>query len=169
MSLFPPALSFVLDNEDRQREYATVPDAGGFAISGINSHAWPQDFEFISAIPQEHRGPAVSAFYQTEYWDEMKLEGLDSQDLANRVMDMGVNGGAHESIELLQRAANTLGSALTVDGILGPVSTGALNALNEENLLLAFKRARLQHYQEIVDANPSRAQYLSAWEARATA
>ena len=45
MSIWTTAYNWMLDNEDAEREYKVVPDAppGAFAISGINSAAFPPD------------------------------------------------------------------------------------------------------------------------------
>jgi len=76
MAQFPPALDFILDNEDRNREYAIVADTGGQAIAGINSRSWPTAFANIERTPQAQRGPAVANFYKTEFWDVMRLGGV---------------------------------------------------------------------------------------------
>lgn len=167
MSQFAPALNFVLDHEDRNREYAIVRDAGGFAIAGVNSRAWRTAYNNIAGMPQSQRAAAVANFYQTEFWNVMRLGGLTSQDLANRVLDCGVNCGLYTATKMLQSAANALGASLGVDGILGPVSLGAINGIDPERMLAAYRQARLEHYEEIVKLNPANAVYLPAWKARA--
>ena len=49
MSDFSVCFEWMMDNEDARRAYAQVPDAppGAFAISGINSAAFPIDFADI--------------------------------------------------------------------------------------------------------------------------
>lgn len=169
MSQFPPALNFLLDNEDRNREYAIVPDPGGNAIAGINSRSWPTAYANIARMPQVQRASAVANFYQTEFWNVMQLGGLDSQDLANRVLDCGVNCGLYTATRMLQRAANSLGLDLSVDGILGPVSLDAINGIDPERMLAAYRQARVELYENIVKLNPADEVYLPAWKARAMA
>lgn len=169
MSQFPPALNFLLDNEDRNREYAIVPDPGGNAIAGINSRSWPTAYANIARMPQVQRAPAVANFYQTEYWNVMQLGGLDSQDLANRVLDCGVNCGLYTATRMLQTAANSLGANLDVDGILGPVSREAINRIDPERMLAAYRVARIAHYEKIAELHPEDGVYLPAWTARAMA
>lgn len=169
MSQFLPALNFVLDNEDRNREYAVVPDPGGAAIAGINSRAWPTAYDRIYRLPQSQRASAVAKFYQTEFWDVMRLGGLESQDLANRVLDCGVNCGLYTATRMLQAAANSLGAGLSIDGILGPVSLDAINGIEPERMLAAYRQARVEHYEKIVALNPADEVYLPAWKARAMA
>lgn len=169
MSQFAPALDYLLNNEDRLRQYEVVSDPGGAAIAGINSSVWPTAYDNICRIPQNQRGPAVANFYLTEFWNVMRLGGLESQGVANRVLDEGVNAGPYTATRMLQQAANELGASLQVDGILGPKSMEAINAIDPERLLAAYRQARLKRYQDIAAKNPDRAKYLPAWEARALA
>ena len=161
MSQFPPALDYVLNFEDAARSYANVPDVGGYAIAGINSKSWPASYAAILACEQSSRGPMVATFYQNSFWTPMKLGGLDSQDLANRVLDAGVNMGIGTAIKLMQNAANLLKPGLVeVDGANGPNTLAAVNSLEPEAILAAFRSLRLGHYQEIVDNDSSKAVYL---------
>jgi len=168
MSQFSPALSFLLANEDRLREYAAVPDVGGCAIAGINSASFPADYaKIVRIIPNSARASAVAEFYQSKFWTPMNLGGLDSQDLANRVLDEGVNAGAKTAINLLQRAVNALRVPLEVDGQMGPITLSVVNGCDPEAILAAFRQQRLQRYREIVVAKPEDARYLPEWEKRA--
>lgn len=170
MSQFPPALEYILNNEDRNRNYAIVPDTCSQAIAGVNSNAWPSAFANIVRLPQAQRSAAVANFYKTEFWDVMRLEGINSQDLANRVLDEGVNAGPYTSTRMLQHAINVfLTRKIAEDGILGPVSLKAINCAGQENLLMMFRSLRMQRYQNIIAEHPEDAKYLAAWEARAKA
>jgi len=170
MSQFEPALNFVLDNEDAKREYALVPDAppGAHAISGINSAAFPEQFNAIAAIPQAQRGPAIAQFYQTHFWTPLDAAGLVDQDVANRVLDQAVNGGFKSGCKLLQVAGNACGCTLVEDGSIGPSTLAAVNAIDQADLLVAYRVARINHYKAIAIANPSDQQYLTEWIARAS-
>lgn len=165
----PDALNFLLDNEDARRSYATVPDAppGAFAISGINSAAYPLEFADINFIAQSARGPAVASFYQNAFWNPLQAGGLDSQDLANRVLDQAVNGGLNTGAVMLQRAANTCGCTLVTDGHIGPATLEAVNALDPERIIAAYRELRCTHYRAIVEAKPEDQKYLAQWLARA--
>ena len=157
-----------MESEDPQRKYAEVPDAppGAFAISGINSAAFPSDFAAIEAIPQAQRGPSIKRFYEVHFWNNW-FSQLLSDDLAKRVFDAAVNMGAGTAIRLLQTAANALGGALTVDGGWGTLTLTAANSANPAALIAAFIEAREDHYREIVRNNPADEKYLEEWLARA--
>lgn len=167
MSEFAPALSYILDFEDPRREYAIVPDAGGYAISGVNSKAWPIEYNDIADLPQPERPAAVAAFYLKNFWTPLRLAEINSQDIANRVMDATVNMGPITAVRLLQTCM-----ALDDDGIMGPITIARTNADAETPpgaLLNQFRSARAQHYRKIVANDPSKAQYLAGWLKRAQA
>jgi Predicted Peptidoglycan domain len=171
MAQFPPAYDYIMRFEDPEHLYASVTDNNGAqVISGINAAAWPSDFALVNAIFQPQRGPAVANFYQTRLWAPLQLGGLESQDVANRVLDEEVNAGRREAILLLQRAVNVLhAGTLVEDGAVGPLTLAAANAADPEALLATYRAARAASYQAIVAANSDDARYLATWLARAQA
>lgn len=169
MSQYQPALSYTLNFEDPKREYSWVPDVGGFAIAGINSAHWPEDYKRIAAAPQYDRANLIYDFYQKNFWNPMRIGGLLSQNLANRVFDEGVNASALVSIHLLQKSIILCGVHVVEDGVFGPVTMEAANGLDSERLLAAFRNQRLQFYKKIVDNNQDDLKYFAGWEKRALA
>lgn len=155
MSSWGVCFNWILNNEDGSRQYKTVPDAppGAFAISGINSASYPEEFARINAIPLAERGVAVEQFYQSEFWNHWYAQ-LVSDDVAKRVLDAAVNMGPGTAVRLLQDAAGC-----EPDGAWGPNTVAAVNAAGE-GLVTLFKQTRLAHYQEIAKANPSLAHFL---------
>ena len=168
MASFEIAYEWMMNREDARRAYARVSDSppGAFAISGINSAAFPSDFAAIEAIPQAQRGPSIKRFYQLRFWNTW-FSQLLSDDLAKRVFDAAVNMGAGTAIRLLQTAANALGGALTVDGGWGTLTLTAANSANPAALIAAFIEARENYYRAIVQNNPADKKYLEEWLARA--
>ena len=167
--------NWMMDNEDPQRACAQVSDAnpGGvagpcFAISGINSGAWPAEFAAIAAADHASREPLIQKFYQDHFWNYW-LAQLNSDEVGKRVFDFAVNGGSSTSVRCLQQAVNsfTLNNPLVVDGEWGPKTVAATNACNPLTLVAAFQQQRVAYYQAIVAANPSKAKFLAAWIARA--
>lgn len=178
--------NWVLDNEDFERTYESNPDApgqwktdanghkvwdGAYAISGINSAAYPTQFATINNLPQNKRGPAVETFYKTYFWNYW-LSQLLADDVAKRVFDAEVNMGARVGGKLLQQACNTLTPpnevALTIDGVLGEGTISRANSLNKDQLVGAYKAARAKYYEDIIAAHPAYEKYRKGWTARAT-
>jgi hypothetical protein len=173
MADFAAAFQWAMQFEDPLMACAQVPDAAPagaagpcYAISGINSGAWPGQFAAIAALPQGGRAAAVEAFYQAEFWNSW-LAQLVSDDVAKRVFDFGVNAGSGTSVRTLQQAVNAVGGSLTVDGGWGPLTLAAANAAASAALVAAFIQARVAHYEAIAAANPADAAYLKGWLARA--
>jgi hypothetical protein len=162
MADFVTAYNWMLDNEDRGRQYKMVPDAppGAFAISGINSFAYPSQFAAINVIPQAQRGPVVQNFYQLQFWNQW-FQQLLSDDVAKRVFDSAVNMGPGTAVKVLQTAVNQIVTTpIAVDGGWGPNTLASANSCVPLALVAQFQQARLAHYQAIVAANPADAQYL---------
>jgi hypothetical protein len=182
------SFEWLLDSEDPLREYKTVKDSvpikpddspevaaakrAAMAISGINSYYWPLQFAKIDALPPDQRRVEIENFYQAAFWNQWFAQ-IDSDEVAKRVFDMTVNGGAGTEIKLLQQAFNAVAAQtastahLTVDGQLGPATVTAVNAVNLATLVAAFQKAQEDHYRAIVSANPADAKYLAGWLARA--
>ena len=169
MASYEIAFEWLMTSEDPLQAHKAVPDAppGAFAISGINSHAFPVQFQRIAALPQDSRAAAVRDFYQAMFWSNW-LAQLESDDIAKRVFDAAVNMGPETAVELLQTAIETV-SGITggVDGQWGPVTLQRANGCNPDLLAAAFRLARCAHYSAIVKAKPALARYLSSWLVRA--
>ncbi len=170
------AYNWMMDNEDGSRACKQVPDAGPagwsgpcYAISGINSAAWPTQFAAIAAIPQDQRASAVQQFYHDNFWNSWMAQ-IASDDLCKRVFDFAVNGSSYHAVRCLQRAVNSLpgnGTQLKEDGGWGPMTVAAVNAADANALLAEFKAQRVAYYEGCAAADPSKAQYLNVWKARA--
>jgi lysozyme family protein len=166
MSQFSPAFSYLMQFEDPDYTFAETADNYGQVIAGVNSVAWPADFAIIAASPD--RASAVFNFYLSKFWNPMMAGGLESQDIANRYVDCGVNCGAGTSIRLLQQAVNALHAAtIEEDGLIGYLTLGAVNRCDLDAILAAFRQERAAYYQRLVAAAPGKQPYLAGWLRRA--
>ena len=171
MADFPTAYNWMMDNEDASRAYADVPDAppGAHAISGINSAAWPEEFEAIAALSQDQREPLVQQFYENHFWN-MWYAQLTSDEVAKRVFDMAVNAGSVAAVRCLQEAMKSLVRSfplLVTDGLWGPNTIQQVNLVKSDSIIPAFQQARVTHYDALIAANPALAIYKDTWTARA--
>lgn len=169
MADYSIAFAWAMTSEDPRMEYKAVPDipAGAFAISGINSHYFPDDFKRISAIPQSERGPAVEQFYKDRFWN-VWFDRLTSDEVAKRVFDCGINEGPEHAVKLLQAAlVNVSGITGGIDGLWGWNTVQKANNCNPDMLAAAFRQARAQAYRDIVSSDQADSKYLAGWLARA--
>jgi lysozyme family protein len=168
MALFATAFYWAMSNEDPKHLYAKVEDVGGFAISGINSASYPEQFAKIEAIPQAQRGPAIQQFYQENFWNPW-FGQLAQDAISKRVFDAAVNMGPQTAVKLLQHASNTLVTpVINEDGVWGPATVQQANDCSIAPLVDAFITARKDHYADIVKAKPEDEKYLTQWLARAS-
>jgi hypothetical protein len=177
MADWDTAYNWMMDNEDEARAFAQVPDpcpkgvAGPcYAIGGVNSGAWPEEFAAIAAAAPEDRQALIQQFYQNHFWSQWH-EQLNSDDLCKRVFDFAVNGGSGASVRCLQRAVNGLAAPgadpIAEDGGWGPATLSTANAADPVALVAAFQHARVAFYQSLAAADPDKQRYLNGWTARA--
>jgi len=105
----------------------------------------------------------AAAIYRALYWNQVNGDQVALQDLANIVGDFYVNAGRNAS-KLLQRVMNEMGgTALAVDGVLGPASQQALAGLDQREVYRRYKAGRISYYQNLVRQQPGLKQFLQGW------
>jgi hypothetical protein len=94
---FQPAFTFVMSHEDTGLTGKVTEDAGGRTRFGIAE-------KFHPGLPAGFfSGPAAEALevaeqiYQRDYWKQLRLDELDNQNIANKILDMAVNMGTHQA------------------------------------------------------------------------
>jgi len=103
--------------------------------------------------------------YRTLYWDKMKGDSFQLQDLANMVCDFYVNAGTRATL-LLQRVLNGMGAHLAEDGGIGQMSLEALNSFDQVAVYRRYKQERIDYYQSLAQKFP---QFLKGWLNRVNA
>ena len=103
--------------------------------------------------------------YKLHYWDKIKGDQIQDQEVAETYMDMAVNAGINQATVLLQRELNEQGHTLEVDGIIGPKTLTALNHpnTNQNQLFNDYNEARETFYHTLVDQNNKYAPFLTGW------
>jgi lysozyme family protein len=137
----------------------TVPgDRGGQTYAGIarNFHPrWP-GWAFVDrneTPPTE----MVREFYRVEFWDRMRCGQLKPRT-ASHLFDFGVNAGIRTAVRLAQVVAGA-----TPDGVIGPRTVDALNAMDETEFEMAYTIAKISRYAEIVNRDRSQSKFLLGW------
>jgi lysozyme family protein len=116
----------------------------------------------------------VADLYQRSYWDVNKLGSLSDQQLAANACDCGVNCGTFTGAKMLQQAYNNVTNPanippLTIDGKIGNLTIGAINALmglNPIPLYNEYNILRKAYYDGIIARKPSQAKYRASWYSR---
>ena len=103
----------------------------------------------------------AGAFYEAHFWNHYNIGLLNSQDVANKVCDLAVNVGPGTAIKFLQRAVGA-----HPDGVLGPATAAAANAMNPDTVLAGVKQAGSDYYHQIAEVHPEWAADLPGWLSR---
>jgi len=166
--------------------YANNPsDTGGETYAGIARNHWPKwdGWSLIDRIKETFgKSPSIinkyakldiflkdfiSQFYKKNFWDVLKLDLVNDQQLANSVYDFGVNSGTSRSAKFLQQSIiSTYSLPIFADSQIGNKTLSALNNPPVEPKIIynEFNRRREQFYRSIAVGN--QAQFLKSWLSR---
>ncbi len=151
MDRFKKAVETVLKHEGG---YASHPDdPGGETKYGICKRSYPH--LDIKRLTREQ----AKEIYRRDWWDKYGYERINDDALCFKVFDLAVNMGAHQAHKLLQRAVNDVsGRLLEDDGILGPRTISAVNAIVPELVLDALLKRAESYYRSL-----NKPQFLAGW------
>ena len=182
MANFSQAFAKTLGNEGG---YSTDPkDLGGETYCGISRvnfpdwagwhaiDAWKGLGSPSSVLGQnEDLQAQVQAFYRSLFWNPLHGDQIAFPDLAEKLFDMAVNMGIGQAVKLLQDALNVVvGSGLTVDGGMGPMTLAALNSLPATAHNTLRDAISINHggfYMYLIRQNPSQRVFVNGWLTRA--
>lgn len=151
MADFLPAVEITLQHEGG---YVDNPcDKGGSTNAGITQRDMP-GVDLHTLTHEE-----IVSFYEKRYW-LLGMSQLVSQLVANKLFDMGVLLSPPTSVRLLQRALGFATSAQ--NGTLGLSTIASANDAGD-NLLPDYKRVLVNHFNWIVETNPSQQVFLAGW------
>jgi lysozyme family protein len=85
----------------------------------------------------------AKAIYKRDFWDKAKCDQMPPE-LAFHVFDMSVNSGVSRGVKILQKTVGT-----TQDGIIGPATLKAVQAMPMFNLVMIYNANRLQFYTSL--------------------
>ena len=102
--------------------------------------------------------------YYDDYWVANKVPSMPDK-LKHIYFDMCINQGRGTAVKVLQRAVNSKGGDLEVDGGLGPKTIEAINKYKPcDNRTRCY---RLNHYYDLVNKKPEQEKFLFGWFRRA--
>lgn len=168
----PEALAFILAREGVHLErgdtgYVNNPnDPGGATNYGITQgtfSAWLASQGLPSRHVRSIRYDEVHAIYERNYWRDGKCDRIaDSHPkLALAHMDAGVNHGLVQAAKFLQRAVH-----VTADGVIGPVTLGAVAEADEARAVSRYLLQRAAFYRTLAERRPASREFLFGWLAR---
>ena len=150
MKDFNEIIEKVLDHEGG---YVNDPkDLGGETKYGITKRFYPE--LNIKELTKEK----AKQIYKDDYWDKNRIESIP-QELWHIFFDMCVNMGRGTAVKILQRAANSKGRDIDVDGGLGPATIKAMNGVGVERV----RAYRVKYYADLVTKKPEQNKFYFGW------
>lgn len=134
-------------------------DPGGATKYGITQADMP-GVSIKDITPEQ-----ATAYYSERYWKPLYSQ-ITSQDIADKIFDMGVLFGVGEAILLLQHVLKTGFPEIEPDGIFGPSTLGAVEQADDTSLLNAYKSALVAHALQIVVKKPEEKKFVAGWGTR---
>ena len=132
-------------------------DLGGETKYGITKRFYPA--VNIKELTKEK----AKQIYKDDYWDKNRIETLP-QNLWHIFFDMCVNMGRRTAVKILQRAANSKGRGIDVDGGMGPATLKAINDVEVERV----RAYRVKYYSDLITKKPEQEKFYYGWYKRAT-
>ena len=148
-------------------------DSGGATICGITIGTYSS---YLRKKGSEEKATPESLvligadewldIYKTMFWDRCKGDLIESQAIADMIVDWCWTSGAYA----LKRVQRFVGAS--PDGVIGPKSVAAINAKIGEDyrpFLSALTAERIVYYKGIAHNNPRNKKFLNGWINRANA
>lgn len=94
---------------------------------------------------------------KTGYWDKCKADQIDSQAVAEIMVDWCINSG----LIGLRKVQELVGAK--PDGIVGPITLSLINTSDPKILFDRIMAARRQYYINIVKKDPAKKVFMNGW------
>lgn len=120
--------------------------------------------EDIIQLPRE----GAIEIYRTQWWDKYKYATFKKLTVVEKVFDLAVNMGAKSAHIILQQAVNRmLSTPIIVDGILGSITFGTVNAMDSDKIRQEMRVCAAKKYEVILAKNPNMEWARKGWMRRA--
>lgn len=165
MSNFDLALEHVLKSEGG---FVDHPDDHGgptnFGITLAEMRRWRRNPNLQTSDIRALTKAEASQIYRSNYWNAMSLDQVKDPTVALILFDQGVNRGTRTAVMDAQRTLNnSFGHAIEVDGVIGPKTVAALNAVSPHEFIAEFVFDSQDRYAAIVASNPSQRVFIKGW------
>lgn len=170
--------------------FANDPDdPGKRTYAGVSEKSWPNWAGWSIINQYDHSGitlPALNSvlnsnvklqqlvldFYKQNFWDILKLDLIQDQNIAAELFDTGVNMGLTIAAGFLQRCLNAFSykqnyALLTVDGQIGSKTIEAINGHTQtKTIFKALNCLQGERYITLSEHNSVLKKYMASWYSR---
>jgi lysozyme family protein len=161
------AIDYVLGWEDANLSGAitTAPD-GKRTRFGIDEHWHPElsNCLYFSSMGQVAALQIARGIYEVSYCQPLCIAEMTNQEIANKVLSLGVNVGVLNAARMLQDAVTVVG-----DGRIGPLTLHALDLAEPGKVIDDLRSEAENYYEALLASNPKLAVYRAGWLRRAAA
>ena len=137
------AITIILEKEGGYVDHPSDP--GGATNMGITFNTL-KEWRGADISKQDVKDLTVEEarnIYEANYWKPLSCDSLPSGvDLV--AFDFGVNAGPSRSAKLLQRVCG-----VNPDGVIGPITIGAVKSLDPAQVVQRFGQLRLAYYRSL--------------------
>lgn len=162
------AISYVLGWEDSTLSgvITTNDDRVTKTRFGIDQRYHPElsNCLFYSSMGQIAALEIAKGIYDISYCQPLSIEEIANQDIANKVLSLGVNLGISRASKMLQSAVS-----VAEDGVIGVQTLLALSRTETNDVLADLRASAERFYVNDAAEHPEQEKYLKGWLARARA
>lgn len=99
-----------------------------------------------------------TAILKEMYWDACRADRIESQSVANAIVDWAWNSGTVTAAKELQKALG-----VTVDGVIGNVTLSAINSIDAETMFDLVQKTRIAYLERICVSRPANKKFMKGW------
>jgi lysozyme family protein len=161
------AVDYVLGWEDASLSGTITTAADGKRTRfGIDEHWHPEltNCLYFSSMGKVAALQIARGIYVISYCQPLCIAEMVNQEIANKVLSLGVNTGVVNAARMLQDAVRVVG-----DGRIGPLTLHALDLADPDKVLEDLRDEAESYYDALVEKNPGLAVYRAGWLRRASA
>ena len=101
---------------------------------------------------------------KTMYWDACKADRIESQSVANAIVDWAWHSGTVTAVKEVQRVLG-----VKDDGVIGNITLSAINSWSPLPLFGQIKQARIAYIERICNSRPANKKFKKGWHNRINA
>jgi lysozyme family protein len=161
------AIDYVLEWEDASLSGVITTAADGKRTRfGIDEHWHPEltNCLYFGSMGQVAALQIARGIYENSYCAPLCISEIANQDIANKLLSLGVNVGVVNAAKMLQDAVTVAG-----DGRIGPLTLHALDLADPNKVLEDLRTEAENYYQALIAKDPSLEIYRAGWLRRAAA